>query len=346
MRSKISTIVVVFAVFCFMMSATFVQAATTLKGASAVPTSLPWGAIGNHFKEKVEAKTDGQIEVRWLPGGEIGGESAILRQLQDNVIQFATLSNAITGNLNPKLMTMYTPYLIRSWDEFDNFVKSEAATLILGGLEKHGIMGFGFVPYGFNVLGHVDPPIQKLEDCKGRKFRTAEAYTIKGTLEALGMNAVPLPITEVYQSLQRGVVEGLTLPAFAYPALKLDEVVSNYTVSQHLFGAHVFWMRKDAFEKLSPEQQKIIKESIAEVCKRDRDEVNGMNQKTLDDLKGKGAKVIAISPEEMERWSHATREVLIEHEKRIDKFSGDGHDFLQRVYKGLGRDYDKEIYGQ
>jgi hypothetical protein len=42
----------------------------------------------------------------------------------------------------------------------------------------------------------------------------------------------------------------------------------------------------------------------------------------------------------------ATRKVVVEHEKHIDEKSHDGRAFMQAVYKSLGRDYDKEIYGK
>ena len=50
-------------------------------------------------------------------------------------------------------MTMYTPYLIKDWDTlFNKWIGSEGAELILDGLNSKGIMGLGWVPYGFNAL--------------------------------------------------------------------------------------------------------------------------------------------------------------------------------------------------
>ena len=316
------------------------------KGASVVTDQHPLGYAGKLFKQELEKMTD-KIEVQWFPTGQLGGEVQMLNQLQQGVIQFATISCAITGNMNPKLMTMYTPYLILSWDSFMNkWINSEGAKLLHDALRKQGIAGYGWVPYGFNALCYIDPPIRTLEEAKGRKLRAAEAYTIKGTLEALGINSVPLPFSEVYQSLQQKLVEGLTTPPALAMLSRFDEVINNITLSDHLFGTHVFWVNEAAFRKLPKDLQDKFLLAINNACKREQADIQKLDEEAVAKLKAKGIKAWTLSQEEKQRWIKACRKVVIEHEKRVDKASNDGRKFMQIVYKSLGRDYDKEIYGQ
>lgn len=316
------------------------------KGGSGTVPAHPLAKAGGYFKEIVEARSQGRIKIRWYVGGALGGELAILNQLKDGVIHFATLSNAITGSLNPKMQTMYTPYLILDWDGFFAFTQTEGANLLLDGLKNFGIQGYDWVPYGFNALAYRDPPIKKLEDCKGRKLRAAEAYTIKGTLEALGANAPPIPWNEVYQSIQQRVVEGLTTPPAIIRLGRLDEIIQNVTLADHLFGTHIFWVKDDALEELPGDLRKIFIDAIHEACLKEQKEMRGLDAKSLEEMREKGIKIWTLSPQEKARWIKATRKVLIDHEKRIDDFSGDGRDFLRIIYKSLGRNYDEEIYGQ
>ncbi|MCX5908357.1 MAG: TRAP transporter substrate-binding protein, partial [Deltaproteobacteria bacterium] len=210
-----------------------------LKGGTAANIEHPRAKAGLNFMKLVEAKSGGKIKGKWYPNAQLGGEEALLSQLNNNTIQFMTISCALAGTLNPKVMTMYTPYLILDWDVlFNKWIGSEGAELILSSLKSQGIIGLGWVPYGFNVLAYRDPPIKTLEDMKGRKIRSAASYTIKGTIEALGANATPLPWPDVFMGIQQKTVEGCTAPTGTLVESRLYEVINHITEAQHLFGTH------------------------------------------------------------------------------------------------------------
>jgi TRAP-type C4-dicarboxylate transport system substrate-binding protein len=178
---------------------------------------------------------------------------------------------------------------------------------------------------------------------KGRKIRSAAAYTIKGTIEALGANATPIPWPEVFMAIQQRTVEGLTGPTGTLVESRLYEVINNITEAQHLFGTHVLWFREETLRKMPADLQKIVIDSAREACHQQQKEMKGYDENATEVLKSKGVKVWKIEPQERTRWIAATRKVVIEHEKKIDEKSHDGRPFMRTVYKSLGRDYDKEI---
>lgn len=318
-----------------------------LKGGTAANIEHPRAKAGLNFIKLVEAKSAGRVKGKWYPSAQLGGEEALLSQLNNNTIQFMTVSCALAGTLNPKVMTMYTPYLILDWDVlFNKWIGSEGADLILNSLKDQGIIGLGWVPYGFNVLAYRDPPIRTLEDCKGRKIRSAASYTIKGTIEALGSNATPMPWPDVFMAIQQRTVEGCTAPSGTLVESRLYEVINNITEAQHLFGTHVLWFRLETLRKMPADLQKIVIDSAREACHQQQKEMKGYDENATEVLKSKGVKVWKIDPQERTRWIAATRKVVIEHEKKIDEKSRDGRAFMRGVYKSLGRDYDKEILGR
>ena len=318
-----------------------------LKGGTAANIEHPRAKAGLNFMKLVEARSGGKIKGKWYPNAQLGGEEALLSQLNNNTIQFMTISCALAGTLNPKVMTMYTPYLILDWDVlFNKWIGSEGAELILSSLKSQGIIGLGWVPYGFNVLAYRDPPIKTLEDMKGRKIRSAASYTIKGTIEALGANATPLPWPDVFMAIQQKTVEGCTAPTGTLVESRLYEVINNITEAQHLFGTHVLWFREETLRKMPADLQKIVIDSAREACNQQQKEMKGYDENATEVLKSKGVKVWKLSSQERTRWIAATRKVVIEHEKKIDEKSKDGRAFMQAVYKSLGRDYNKEILGQ
>jgi TRAP-type C4-dicarboxylate transport system substrate-binding protein len=314
------------------------------KGGTAANIEHPRAKAGLNFIKLMEAKSGGKIKGKWYPNAQLGGEEALLSQLNNNTIQFMTISCALAGTLNPKVMTMYTPYLIQDWDIlFNKWVGSEGADLILNSLKSQGIVGLGWVPYGYNVLAYKDPPIKVLEDMKGRKIRSAASYTIKGTIEALGANATPLPWPDVFMAIQQKTVEGLTAPSGTLVESRLYEVINNITEAQHLFGTHVLWFREETLKKMPADLQKMVFSAAREACDQQQREMKGYDENATEVLKSKGVKVWKISPQERTRWVAACKKVVIEHEKKIDEKSRDGRAFMRTVYKSLGRDYDKEI---
>ena len=331
----------------FLVSASEAAEVIELRGATTGNLTHPYARGGEVFLKILEAKSVGQIKGKWYHSGQVGGEMDIVNQLTNNTLQFGTISCAVAGSLNPKVMTMYSPYLIKDWDTFTNkWVGSEGANLILGSLKANGFIGLGWIPYGFNALAYRDPPIRTLEECKGRKIRAAQAYTIKGTLEALGMNAPPLPFTEVFQSIQQGVIDGLSTPPGVLMSFRLEEVVNNLTMSDHLFGTYIFWMSEKTLASMPADLRKMTIDAAIEACAKQQKESQDFDDKAVALLKTKGVKVWTISQQEKARWIAATNKVVIDHEQKIDNKSHDGRKFMSTVYKSLGRDYEKEILGR
>lgn len=317
----------------------------SIKGATGSNDTTPLGKIGDYFKEIVEKKSNGQVEVKWYGNGLLGGETAILNQLNDGVIQFATLSTAVSSTLNPKLDIMFLPYFLPdNWDTFDQkFGNSPAADELLGSLKNLGISGYAFIPYGVDALVYKGAPIRTLEDTKGRKLRSAESVNIRTTLESLGFNAVPLPWNEVYPSIQTKVVAGLSTPPFMVKLARFHEVVDNMTLSGHLFGSHIFWMRDDAINKLPDNLKPIVRAAAKEASERAWKELRDLEGSIVSEVEKMGVKVWRLSDAEKARFIKVTVPVVRNFEQRIDKSSGDGKAFMRRMYEATGQNYDKVI---
>lgn len=317
----------------------------TLKGATGTNDTTPLGKVGEYFKEVVEKKSNGEIQVRWFGNGQLGGEAALLNQLNDGVLQFATLSTAVSSSLNPKLDVLYLPYFLPDpWVTFQSkFVGSTAAKELLGALSKQNIEGQGFIPYGVDALAYKGTPVRTPEEAKGKKLRSAESVNVRTTLEGMGFNAVPLPWTEAYQSIQTKVVDGLSTPPMMVKQARFHELVDNLTISGHLFGVHVFWLRDDAIAKMPDNLKAIVRASAREATERATKELAAMEANIIAELEKGGIKIWRLSDAQRERFVKATAPVVRNFEQRIEKSSGDGKAFMRRMYEATGQNYDKVV---
>ena len=319
----------------------------TLKGATGTNDTTALGKVGQYFKEIVEQKSKGEVEVRWFGNGQLGGEAALLNQLNDGVLQFATLSTAVSSSLNPKLDVLYLPYFMPDpWVTFEKkFASSAASKELLGGLSKQGIEGQAFIPYGVDALAYKGTPVRTPEEAKGKKLRSAESVNIRTTLESMGFNAVPLPWTEAYQSIQTKVVDGLSTPPMLVKQARFNEVVDNLTISGHLFGVHVFWLREDAIAKMPEPLKAIVRASAREASERAARELNAMEGSIITELEKGGIKVWRLTDAQRTRFVKATVPVIRNFEQRVEKSSGDGKSFMRRMYEATGQNYD-QVVGQ
>lgn len=166
-------------------------------------------------------------------------------------------------------------------------------------------------------LLHTKKAVHKLEDLKGMKI-SCRGMTAK-LVTALGGVPVFKPMSETYDALKRGVVDGIMAPQEALQEWKWGEVVKFTT---ECFGAaystgFFVVMNKDKWNSLSPDIQKIIarvNEEWIEKSGRNWDEIERAGRNFTLKL---GNQIISLSPEENERWAKAAQPILDDYANRM-----------------------------
>lgn len=220
-------------------------------------------AISIVFKNLVETKTNGNIEVKIYPANILGKERESMELLQNNMIQGYIATNGGLAPFFPLIGILDIPFAISDYNiaykVFDGkFGKDFAEELQKKtGLKTIAITEIG----GFYQITNNIRPVKSPEDLKNIKFRTMTMPSHINFFESLGASAVPVSWAEVYTSLQTGVVEGQHNPLNPIISAGLYEVQKYMTMTNHLYGIHWFLVNAQWFNKLSEEYQEIIKEA-------------------------------------------------------------------------------------
>ena len=144
----------------------------------------------------------------------------------------------------------------------------------------------------------------------GLKMRAADP-TFESMLKAAGASVVSMPSTEIYPSLQSGVLNGTLTSAETFVSMRLYEQTKFATTP----GKFSLWMllqplvmSKQHWDKLTPAQQKIFEEAAAKsdafFLKLQRDAVSDMEAA----YKKAGAKVHEMTQGEYEQWVTLAKE--------------------------------------
>jgi TRAP-type C4-dicarboxylate transport system substrate-binding protein len=214
---------------------------------------VPWA-------QKIEAGTGGKVKIKFLPGGALGKPG----QAFDVVAKGIAHIGWDICDYSPGRFLLTTvielPFMVDSaekagvalWKTYEKFPEFQE--------EYADIKLLALAPHAPGIFATTKKPIKTLENLKGLKIKTASSFTT----DALQLfNAVPVvqPVTETYTSLERGVVDGVTMPYDGIVIFKLNELLKYYTPAN--FYSMVFWvgMNKKTYESLPEDVRQVIDEN-------------------------------------------------------------------------------------
>ena len=164
------------------------------------------------FKKNVESRTDGDISITTYPASQLGGEREQLEAVQFGSIEMAVLAGPIP-NIYPDAMVFDLPYLFKNRDVAYKVMDGEFGQKILDGLlDQTGIRGLAWGENGFRHFTNNVRRVEKPEDLEGLKIRTMENPAHIAMVNSFGATATPMAFSELYSSLQQGVVDGQENP--------------------------------------------------------------------------------------------------------------------------------------
>ena len=149
--------------------------------------------------------------------------------------------------------------------------------------------------------------VRRLDDLKGMKVRTPSAMQSK-VLQALGAVPVDMPVTEMYNALDRGVVDALWVPPSTILDFKLMEVAKFYTVEVPQARSPFFLvMNRKKYESLTSDLRKALEDSTGKTLSlKATAAYDRRGEEALQAVRGKpGTEIIKLDPAEQQRWRGA-----------------------------------------
>ena len=127
-----------------------------------------------------------------------------------------------------------------------------------------------------------------MEDFAGLKLRVIPNPVFLETFKALKANPVPMNFGELYTALENKTVDGQENPYTVILSNKFYEVQKYVSATNHAFTQNILLVSKKFWDKLSPEEQKLMREAVAETREYQREQTRIQAEKALTELKAKG----------------------------------------------------------
>lgn len=260
MTIKTTTLAALFASAAMATSA-FAECEVNLRAADNQPAGYPTVAAVEAMADMLKERSNGRICLEMFHSAQLGQEKDTIEQTQFGVIDINRTSIGNFNNIVEETQVLALPYIFRSVEHMHDVVDGEVGGQILGAFEEHDLVGLAFYDSGSRSFYNSQKPITSIEDLAGMKFRVMGADIFVDMVAALGANATPMPFGEVYSSLQTGVIDGAENNWPSYEGTGHFEVAKYYTLDQHLIVPEVLTMSKIAFDKLSAEDQDLVREA-------------------------------------------------------------------------------------
>ncbi len=135
--------------------------------------------------------------------------------------------------------------------------------------EHKGVKVIAVFTHGPGIVLNAKRPVAKIDDLAGMKFRVGGGM-VNEVAKSLGMNVTLKPAPESYELLSTGVMDGTLFPAESVESFKIDKIIRHATTFPGgLYNtSFVFMMNQAKYDKLAPEDKKVIDELSGEVAAR------------------------------------------------------------------------------
>lgn len=282
------------------------------EGKAKVPE--PEHAMALIFKQYVESNTNGAVKIQLFPSSQLGSPKEMTEMCKTGAIDLA-IETGVLGSFFPKFQVINLPFVFKSdevaWWLFDN---SQYWKDLMAEMEE--TVGLTFLGMGQNGVRNFTNnvrPIRTPADMKGLKFRVMESPIYVKMIESMGARAIPIAWSEVYTSLQTGVVDGeenpLAIIAFVG---KLYEVQKYLTLDGHIWSEDMLVMNTRKFKSFPEDIQHILKIAGMHSAYADRASEAFLTRILAYDLLAEEMEIYKPTAEELQMFIDTARPPVVE----------------------------------
>lgn len=255
--------------------------------------------VGRKFAEFVDELSNGRIKIEVYSASQLGDEKTCLNSLQmggGTVDMYRGNTNSLSDYGFKKLNLFGLPFIFRSRDVMWKILESETLgqAFLNEGIEVGaGMVGITYTDEGARNL-FTTKPITSLADIKGMKIRVPETALMMDTMTALGAHPTPISYSELYSSLQTGVVDGAENGFPGYDSNKFYEVAPYYLLDGHTFSPGIILMAQAKWDALSADDQALLREAGKKASDWNKEQIVAVEDELKAGLVAKGVTIIDV----------------------------------------------------
>ena len=269
-----------------------------MKWGSSTPADHPLNVSAAEAVKKINSESKGRIDIKFFPGGQLGGDSNMMAQLRSGALDLYTNAPSLLSNLSSTIGVTALGFAFKDasaiWGAVDGEVgriaRKAAAAVNIHAFEKYWDSGFRTVSSGTK-------PIKTLADMQGFKIRVPVLPMYFSMFKALGAAPVSMNFSELYTSLQTKLVEGQENPLGTMYTAKFYEVQKFISLTNHSWEGVLITANRASFMALPSDVQEVITRNINAAGLKQREDLRKLNVDVQAKLEAAGVKFNSIDIE-------------------------------------------------
>lgn len=262
------------------------------------------------FADRINKKTDGEVDIRLLPYGTMGGLTDIYDGVQSGAVQLAFGSGFLGGTVPES--QLFSLNFILTDNEWTNaqilndpaFLESEAWQ---GAFNDRGLHPIATVIEGWQVWS-ANKAIRSPADFDGVTIRVMDNRLLRETYSAYNADPIAIEYGELYSALQLGQADAAIQPIFAHQEMGFYEVQSHLIWAKQAEFIATVMANQSWFQGLSDAHKKAIRETADEMVRWTHELQVELNDKRLEIIKEKkpGINIVELTAEERAAFREAS----------------------------------------
>lgn len=242
-----------------------------------------WHKGAQKFADRVKELSNGEVTVDIYPNSTLGGDRDMAEGMMMGTVDISLVAGVLS-NFDDSISILEIPYLFRSEEEFEKIIYGDIGQEIADHvLESSGIRILDWWQRGPRLITS-SKPINSVEDMKGLKIRIPEINAMEQVFSAWGAAATTMSWSEVYPSLQQGVIEAQENPIPFFYSGSIYEVNKYIARTNHKYEYVTIAMSDAAYSKLTKEQQEILMQAAKEATEYENDATAQVAEEDLKDM--------------------------------------------------------------
>ncbi|EIE50618.1 C4-dicarboxylate ABC transporter substrate-binding protein [Salipiger aestuarii] len=222
--------------------------------------------LQKEWAEMVSDKTDGRVAVEMLPVETIVAHSETMDAVAAGIIDGHFTDTSYASGKDPAFGLIANP--VGAWSDpaqmFDFMANGGGNALMNEMLEPYGLHFIGATTPGLEAFVST-VPLDGVDDLKGLKLRAPEGM-VQNVFAAAGAAPVNLPGSEVFTSLDKGVIDAADYNTFSTNAAQGLHDVARHPVYPgfHSMPLIEVSVNKEKWDSLPDDLKAAMEESVAE----------------------------------------------------------------------------------
>ena len=284
-----------------LMFAAPVSAQQIIKIATLAPDGSSWMREMRAAAAEVQTGTQGRVLVKFYPGGVMGSDTVVLRKIRLGQLQGGALTASELDGVCKDAPIYSLPFMFNNQAEVDA-VRKVVDPMLVGCFQKGGMRMLGIAGGGFAYLMSTHE-LRSRDDLKSSKVWVPANDRIgEMTFKNGGITPIPLPLSDVFTSLQTGLVDTVGNTASGAVILQWHGKI-KYIIDMPLtYIPAYFLIDEKVFLRASPADQVVLSKAFNGAMVRIDTANRHDNVQALAAMKQGGTKLVTPPPAELARW--------------------------------------------